>query len=225
MSAAATYFIGGFATDRQLYEHQLEHIPRAVYLPFPVPEPADTMATYARKFIPLIDTAAPFNIVATSMGGIITMELVKHIAPEKVILISSVKCRAEMPWRLRQLKYTRLYRLLPGRAYIPAIRYGSWLVPEIRNIPGLRDLVIRMAGNNAPGFLSWCVHAIVRWEGGNDYREDIIHIHGTRNAMFPYRLIRNAIPVEGGTHNMLLTRKEEITALLQRCLASHEAFV
>ena len=191
---AITYFIGGIATDRRLYEYP--------------------MASYAQKFIPLIDTAAPFNILANSMGGIMTMELIKHITPRKVILVSSVKCRAEMPFRLKQLKYSRLHRLLPGRGFIAGVEYGSLFLKELRVRPGLRKTVVEMARNNSPAFLYWCVNAIVNWEGAADYRQDIIHLHGTKDAMFPLKNIRNVVPVAGGTHNMLLTRSAELTALI-----------
>lgn len=213
-----TYFIGGIATDGNLYEHLLQQGQGSVYLPFPKHGRGDTMESYALKFLSAIDTAAPFNIVANSMGGIMTMELLEHVHPEKVILISSVKCRQEMPWRLRQLKYSRLHLLLPGKGFIAGIRYGSRLLKEINRVPGMRELVVQMARNNPPDFLYWCVNAIVNWQGDNNYRKDIIHIHGTKDYMFPFKNIRNAIPVQGASHNMLLTRKEEIKHLLQQYL-------
>jgi pimeloyl-ACP methyl ester carboxylesterase len=211
---STTYFIGGIATDAHLYDFPLKHIPGSVYLPFPQHQKGDNMTTYACKFIQLIDTSKPFNIVANSMGGMMTMELVKYIHPEKVILISSVKCREEMPWRLRQLRYSSLHKLFPGKAFIAGVQYGSRFIKEISQTPDVRNTVIQMAKNNPPDFLYWCVNAIAKWNGTKDYRKDIIHIHGTKDTMFPYRNIKNAIPVINGTHNMLLTRKEEITALL-----------
>lgn len=212
-----TYFISGIATDKRVYDYPLQQIPGSVYLPFPQHDPADTMESYVLKFLPLIDTSSPFNIVGNSMGGIMTMELLRHIQPQKVVLVSSVKCRSEMPWRLRQLQHSRLHRLLPGRAFIAGVKYGSHFHREIKNA-GLRELVVQMAGNNTPGFLYWCVHAIANWQGGAGYRKDIIHLHGTRDRMFPIRNIANAIAVPGGGHNMQLTRKEEITALLRQYL-------
>jgi len=209
-----TYFISGIATDNRAYDYPLQQVPGSVYLPFPQHDPTDTMESYVLKFLPQIDTSSPFNIVANSMGGIMTMELLRHINPQKVILVSSVKCRAEMPWRLRQLKYSRLHRLLPGRGFIAGVQYGSLFLREINRVPGMRDLVVQMARNNPPDFLYWCVHAIVNWQGKAGYREDIIHLHGTHDKMFPIRNITNATAIPGGSHNMQLTRKEEITALL-----------
>jgi len=143
-----------------------------------------------------------------------TMELIKHINPEKVILLSSVKCRKEMPWRLRQLKYTGLHKLMPGVAFKAGVRYGSKFLKEINRTPDMRDIVVQMARSNTPEFLYWCVNAIVNWSGTEDYRSDIIHIHGTRDKMFPYKNIADAIPIEGGSHNMILTEQERITQML-----------
>lgn len=213
-----TYFIGGIATDHRFYDYPLSRIPGAVYLPFHRHEPGETMAAYCLRFLSQIDTSRPFNLVGNSMGGIMVMELLQHIHPQKVILISSVKCRAEMPWRLRQLRYTGLHRLLPGKGFIAGTRYGSLLLKELRQAPDIRATAVSMAAGNDPAFLYWCVHAIVHWEGQANYRKDIIHIHGTRDTMFPYRRIAGAIPVAKGTHLMQLTRKEEITALLLQYL-------
>lgn len=215
---STTYFIGGIATDRQLYKHQLEHIPNSIYLPFPENDAADTMETYVLKFLPLIDASKPFNLVGCSMGGIMTVELLKHIRPEKVILISSVKCRAEMPLRLRQLKYTKLHKLLSGHIIIKGIAFGSRFIKELNATSSLREKVISMAKHNKPSFLHWCVNAIADWTGSPDYRKDIIHIHGTKDRMFPIKNLKHVIPVENGTHNMLLSNPSFFTGFLLKML-------
>lgn len=189
-------------------------VENAVYLPFPKHHKNDTMETYAQKFIPLIDTSQPFNIVANSMGGIMAMELIRHIQPEKVILISSIKSRKEMPFILKQMKYTNMHKLLPGKGFIGAIQFGSLFKKEVLKEPGMRRLAVSMAKKNDPSFLYWCVNAIVKWNGKEDYRKDIIHIHGTQDEMFPYRNIKNAISVKGGTHSMLLIQHKEVNQLL-----------
>lgn len=218
MKERTTYLIGGIATDERLYRYQLAQIPGAVYLPFQKHDRGDTMETYVHKFLPLINTSRPFNIVANSMGGIMAMELIRHIQPEKVVLVSSVKSRKEMPLRLRQLKYTRLHRLLPGAGFIAGIRFGTLFVKEITGVPGRRELVIQMAKSNPPDFLYWCVHAIVNWKGADEYRKDIIHIHGSADMMFPARHIRNAVFIPGGTHNILFNHPELMTRKIMEYL-------
>lgn len=214
METVRNYLISGIATDERAFQYQYEHIPNCVYLPFPRHDKRDTMATYAQRFVPMIDTAEPFNIIGHSMGGIITMELIKQVQPRKVILLSTIKSREEMPVSLKQLSITHFHKLLPGQGFIHSIRVGSKFKSELKKVDGLRDLAVSMAEANDPGFLYWAVDAIVKWKGGNDYRDDIIHIHGTRDEMFPYERIKNAIPVFGGTHIMYMSRAEEINRLI-----------
>jgi triacylglycerol esterase/lipase EstA (alpha/beta hydrolase family) len=208
------YFISGIASDEWAFSHQYKAIANAVYLPFPKHEKKDTMATYAQKFIPLIDTQKPFNIIAHSMGGIITMELIKHIYPEKIILLSTVKSRAEMPFKLTHLKFTNAHKLLPGQGFVKSIEFGTLFMNRIKNVPGLRAAVIKMAKANDPSFLYWAVNAIVKWNGTDDYRKDIIHIHGTKDEMFPYKNIKDAIPVFNGTHEMNILKADEVNAII-----------
>ena len=176
------------------------------------------METYVKKFIPFIDTTKAFNLVGNSMGGIMVMELIKHVQPQKVVLISSVKSRNEMPFILTHMKYTNAHKLLPGKGFIGFIQFGSLFKNEILKVPGMRRLAVSMAKSNDPDFLYWCVNAIIKWNGKEDYRKDIIHIHGTKDEMFPYRNIKNAIPVQGGTHSMLLIHHKEVNQLLAESL-------
>ena len=218
MSTPVTYFIGGIASDERIFKHQMVAVENAVYLPFPKHDKQDTMETYVQKFIPFIDTTKAFNLVGNSMGGIMVMELIKHVQPQKVVLISSVKCRNEMPFILTHMKYTNAHKLLPGKGFIGFIQFGSLFKNEILKVPGMRRLAVSMAKSNDPDFLYWCVNAIIKWNGKEDYRKDIIHIHGTKDEMFPYRNIKNAIPVQGGSHSMLLIQHKEVNQLLTESL-------
>jgi hypothetical protein len=88
----------------------------------------------------------------------------------------------------------------------------------VNAIPHLREQVISMTKHNDPAFLYWCVNAIVNWNGGSGYRKDIIHIHGTKDKMFPIKNLKNVIPVEKGTHKMLLTNPSYFTGFLLKTL-------
>lgn len=213
------YFISGIATDYRAFLPQYEAVENPVYLPFPIHDAKDNMHTYAQKFVPFIQTNEPFNIIAHSMGGIITMELIKYVQPQKVILLSTVKSRSEMPHKLTHMKYTHAHKLLPGTGFIKSIEIGTAMISRIKKVPTLRNTVIEMAKANDPKFLYWAVNAIIKWNGDENYRKDIIHIHGTKDQMFPYKKIKNAIPIFGGTHEMNLLRADEVNRLIQYYLS------
>jgi hypothetical protein len=95
---------------------------------------------------------------------------------------------------------------------------GSRFIKELNAKPHLREEVISMAEHNNPSFLYWCVNAIVNWAGSSDYRKDIIHIHGTKDKMFPIKNLKHVIPVKNGTHNMLLSDPSYFTDFLLKML-------
>jgi hypothetical protein len=46
---------------------------------------------------------------------------------------------------------------------------------------------------------------MVGWERENEI-DNVIHIHGDKDPIFPIRRIKNCIVVPGGTHIMLITK-------------------
>lgn len=51
--------------------------------------------------------------MGVSFGGILVQEMSKHIATQKVIIISSVRSNAEFPRRMKIGKTTKAYKLIP----------------------------------------------------------------------------------------------------------------
>ena len=63
-------------------------------------------------------------------------------------------------------------------------------------------------------FLRWAILHAPKWRGKGD-ESRIAHIHGTMDRMFPFRRIKNAIPVHGGTHLMVYVKGDEVTSLIK----------
>jgi alpha/beta superfamily hydrolase len=49
-------------------------------------------------------------------------------------------------------------------------------------------------------------------------RENTVHIHGTNDAVFPIKKIKNVIKIQGGTHIMILTKAKKISKLIDTIL-------
>ncbi len=49
--------------------------------------------------------------------------------------------------------------------------------------------------------------------------KNIVHIHGTKDNIFPIKHIKNSIEIEGGTHVMILTKAKEISKIIHENLA------
>ena len=54
-------------------------------------------------------------------------------------------------------------------------------------------------------YLKWAIKHMVGWKRVNEI-ENIIHIHGDKDPIFPIKKIKNCIVVPGGTHIMLIVK-------------------
>jgi len=55
------------------------------------------------------------------------------------------------------------------------------------------------------------------WKNANK-AEDIIHIHGTSDKIFPIRPIKNCIKITKGGHFMIVNKSEEISRIIMSCI-------
>ena len=75
--------------------------------------------------------------------------------------------------------------------------------------------IIRAMTEDVPGeFIEWAMDAVVNWNPPEEYRSDIIHLHGTNDLLFPISKIKNAIAIEKGSHVMNMSSSAEVNRLL-----------
>jgi hypothetical protein len=54
-------------------------------------------------------------------------------------------------------------------------------------------------------YLNWAVEQVILWER-TVIDENVIHIHGDMDDVFPIKNIKNCVVVKGGTHIMILNK-------------------
>ena len=211
------YLMPGLAASPKIFEyiefnpsttelHYLEWIP-----PSHEKEPVDE---YAGKYLDMIQHPDPV-LIGVSFGGILVQEISQMIQVQKVIIISSIKSKQEMPKRLLFLKSFRVYKLFPSRRLskiedFTRFDYHPHLKKKV-------ELYNKYLGVRNEKYLNWSLRAVLYWENKSS-TTDLIHIHGTRDEIFPIKHIENCIPVEGGTHAMILIKAKKINQILNRLL-------
>lgn len=211
------YLIPGLGADRRMYNVQLKVIENATVLEHLPPNKNETLTEYAQRLIPLIDTTVPFVLVGTSLGGMIALELTKYIKPEKVILIASIKGRDEMPLFMRAMKYLKLHRLLKGTDYK---RLNNLMVRRLdsRGDSPAAELIRQMTIDARPEFIEWAINAVIHWQPGKVDLSKVHHIHGQKDQLFPWKKIKNARFIAGGSHVMNITKSREVNNVLLEIL-------
>ncbi len=210
------YFFPGTGSDARLFSKiKLSEGFQAVNISYPVPAKNASMASYSTILTAQIDTSKPFVLVGVSIGGMFCTELAEQLHPLKTIIISSAKCRSELPRHYRFQREIPLNKLFGPRAIKLLSPPAQYVVePDSRRN---RATFKAMLHDKDRKFLKRAVNMIINWER-TSYDKNIIHIHGENDHTLPLKNISPSIIVKDGSHMMTLTRGEEISALLQKIL-------
>lgn len=168
---------------------------------------ASRMAAFIKKEMPVL--------IGVSFGGILAQEISKQIPVKKVIIISSLKKRSELPTRLKVLQKLGLYKLLPTGRISKIDDFSKFnLHKALKRKTELYNKYMRVRNEK---YLNWAIKSVLHWKGEGDL-SNVVHIHGTRDEIFPIKYIDNCIPVENGTHAMIITRAKKISEIIINAL-------
>ena len=205
MSKIHVYFMPGMAASSSIFERiQLPSETFEIHLlEWLLPEKEETIEHYAQR---VAENIIHENVIliGVSFGGILVQEMKQFVNPKKVIIISSVKSNVELPRRMKIAKTTKAYKLIPTKLFenielLTKFTFGSSIIKRklklYEKFLSVRDKV----------YLDWAIEQIINWER-KEIDQEIIHIHGESDEVFPIKHIMNCIKVKGGTHIMIITK-------------------
>jgi hypothetical protein len=109
-----------------------------------------------------------------------------------------------------------LYKLLPARLFS---RLGVFVKYAFGKMSAEDQwLFVNMLENTPPHFMKWALGAILHWDN-ETIPENVYHIHGDKDLVFPYRRVKDATIVKGGSHIMILNRAKDINIWLKTILS------
>lgn len=164
----------------------------------------------------ILDNDEEAVIIGHSLGGIVAQEVAKMKKVEKIILISSIKSRAELPFQFKIAAPLKIHKLFTKELCISTIRF--WGKSHGFDTPELQDLFKSMVGNQTNKYLQWALKTLSIWNPSKKQIETpIFHIHGTDDKTLPFKLIKNPnLVIENGSHIMLYKKYEEINEAIMK---------
>src|SRR5690606_9461257 len=107
-------------------------------------------------------------LIGVSFGGMLCIEIAKHIPVDKVILISSIQSYHELPRWMRVSGRLKLDALIPGKA-LQQMRPLKLLSPIENYFVGAitkeeKQLAEEYRKKVDPGYLKWSIHQILNWK-------------------------------------------------------------
>lgn len=207
------YFIPGVATDRRVFAALDLPDYEKVFLDWIQPIQNEGISAYAKRMAERVETDLKPVLIGYSFGGMVAIEMAKHIPDATVILISSIKNYKERAFSMMLTSSFSLHKLFPAKVGKDFGFAYKWM-----NDPQTKqehEFIHKMRDELNHEHTDWAIHNAVTWKH-DDHTPNLFHIHGDKDRIFPIRYIRNCIPVRGGTHLMLLNKGPEISAHIQR---------
>ena len=205
MSKIHVYFVPGLAASIEIFENI--KLPKEQfemhYLEWILPLHHETIKNYAKRMCEGI-TQENCVLVGVSFGGIMVQEMSEIIKTKKVIIISSVKSNEEFPPRLKIAGMTKAYKLLPTQLLsnielLVKYAFGNNIVAK------RLKLYEKYLSVRDKKYLDWAIENALIWSQ-KKADENVIHIHGDADEVFPIKHIQNCIVIKGGTHIMIINK-------------------
>ena len=172
-----------------------------------IPKKNERIQNYAKRMAKDIDASKPVILVGMSFGGIMVQEISKFINAEKIILISTVKTKYELPTLYKISSALNLHKLIPSIFFhntklIAKTLFGRSthsIIKTLEEYFTMRDI----------RYSRWAIDKVVNWKQ-TKFHKNILHLHGTKDYVFPAKYIHNATFVKGCTHLMIFTNANEL---------------
>jgi pimeloyl-ACP methyl ester carboxylesterase len=215
------YFLSGLGVDHRLFERQLSAGIDFKVIPWKQPLKNESIESYALRMSEGIEEKNNLILAGVSFRGMVALEMAKILNPKKVILISSVKQRSELPVYLRLLKHIKVHKLLPSLLFKRIDFFIKWIYPLFGRMNSIeKKIFIQMVADSERSVIRWAIDKIICWEN-KIIPENLIHIHGAADLVFPIMFIKNKITIPGGDHAMVFNEAEKVNEVLLKELKTN----
>ena len=217
MEKTPIYFMPGLAASHKIFENLEFDLDRYTlhYINWIEPQTfEEDISSYACRLSAKIKEKNSV-LIGVSFGGIIVQELASYVHPKKVIIVSSVKHHDELPKRFKLAKLTKIYKVFPTKVIENFEDYLGFFIGK--SLKKRADLYKKYLSVRSKEYLQWSIATIIKWQQTKPII-NIVHIHGTNDAVFPIKNIQNTIKIKGGTHIMVLTKAKKISNIIDTVL-------
>lgn len=206
------FCIGGLGTDERIFSKLVISNADLVIVKWLIPEKKESFSAYVKRMMLQITEPQPI-LLGISFGGMIAVEMAKLYPTKKTFIIASVKHKNELPFWMKILSRVPLHRLLKPRP-------NKLIYPIEDFFLGADDaetkkLAANYRENINQKYLQWSIHEIINWQNVT-IPQNLIHIQGTADRVFPLRNMYAEYLIENGKHFMIFNRAAEISNIIKR---------
>ena len=208
------YCISGFGSDEKVFSKLTFTGYETHFIKWIIPEKNESISSYAKRLTEQIHHDKPV-LIGLSFGGMMCIEIAKILPIQKIILISSIKSFHELPFWMRLSGKLRLDKVLPLKTFkliepLQDYNLGIETIDE-------KELVHLYRRKINQQYSNWAVNTILNWK--NEYLpENLFHIHGAKDRIFPLKKVRPDYIVNTGGHLMIMNRHNMVNEYINNIL-------
>lgn len=206
------YFVPGMAAGSEIFRNIFlpEERYQVIVLDWLIPKKKEDLVDYAQRMALRVEEPNSI-LVGVSFGGVVAQEMAQFLTLKKLVIISSVKTRKELPRRMKIASATGAYKLIPTRLVLSVEDLTKFSIgPRSKKRLSLYQEYLHVRDEK---YLDWALEKMVTWDR-KEAVKGIIHIHGEKDGVFPIKYISDCRIVQNGTHIMILVKGKEISKML-----------
>ena len=201
------YCISGLGADKRAFKH-LTINRNLIHIEWLKPTKDESLSYYCIRLAEQINTKEPFILLGLSFGGVVACEIAKFLKPEKVILLSSITNKQDLPLLFRVIGSTGIHKVIPASWMNPPMSLAYWFFGVKKKES--KQLLKEIFADTDQGFLKWAIGRLLSNEE-IVAPDNLIRIHGTNDKLLPLREKKEVIKIEGGGHFMVIEQAAEVS--------------
>ena len=211
------YFVPGMCANEAIFEAiKLPENYSIHFILWKIPKEKETIQQYAKRMAAEVKKPNAV-LLGVSFGGIMVQEMSRFLTLKKLIIVSSVKTKYELPRRFQLAKSSGLYKFLPTS--LPG-KIDNWqklfFGETAKKIATVYRKYLTVTDQR---YMDWAIENILFWEQEEPI-ENSIHIHGDADPIFPIKYIKDCINLKKGTHVIILSRARWFNENLPKLIES-----
>lgn len=213
------FVLSGIGGDERLFEAQ-----RAIRDIRPIRRilPAhahESLSDYAGRLARQLSIGGRFDLGGSSFGGMVALELARHISPGQIFLFGSCRSpNAIAPWIRAVHPFAAI---LPDSLLHPP-HMTRRLIARVfgATAPAHVDLFAKMLEETPASFIRWAARAVFSWPGVAELPVPIHHVHGARDHLIPADRVAPDCVIAGAGHLLTVTHADAVNDFISRCASS-----
>jgi len=208
--------IPGLGYDCRIFEHLDLSGHEIECLNWIEPKTKETIHNYAlRLFSEIKESSEKTILIGHSLGGIVSQEIASIHNIEKIILISSIKSRKELPLYFKLVKPFRFDKFFTKQICIKTVKF--WGKSHGFETGVEKDLFKSMVSKYSNNYLQWALRALSSWQEPKVLNQtDIVHIHGTNDKTLPYKLVSQPnFTIQNGSHICVYKKTKQLSKIIK----------